>query len=1181
MMKSQFFLVALFCVALGSSVFAQTKPVEPVLQDFRTWAKTQGFVQADVQDLRVTDDYITQHNQVRHLYVQQAYQGIGIVNSNAAIHVWNGKVVARHQKLVSGLAAKASSPQPSIDASDALRMLATHHKWGTLSEVKVLSIAKGKEQKGTFGDNGIAYESIPFQLVYYADEKGKLQLGWNMQVQTTQGQHYFNSIVDAQSGEILFEEDWVLKCNVQIHHTHEDDTHMNLFEEEFMHGPRVNSLEEANMMAAQYRVLAIPTESPNHGPYVLVSDPANPDASPFGWHDTDGVAGPEFTITRGNNVWADHNPDIDVNTIGFSPDGGANLDFDFTYDSSVGPDRNLGAIITNLFYMNNIMHDVWYQYGFDEQGGNFQVNTYGKGGIGGDEVRAGAQTGLNSNDPFYRNNATFGTPSDGANPVMSMFIWPSGDAGVGGVSVSSPSSIIGEYESVIAGFGDTDIVNPVTAELILVDDGSGNSEGCNALINGADLSGKVALVDRGNCQFGTKALNAQNAGAIGVLVVNNVAGGPAGMSAGTDGGMVTIPAFMISQADGNIIRAEITNGVNVTLAKPTLPASDRDSDLDNGIIAHEYGHGISNRLTGGPAEAGCLGNDEQAGEGWSDWFSLVMQVKPGDQGSDSRGIGTYSTGQPTDGGGIRTYPYSTDMTINPFTYDNIKDARTTNGRPSPHFVGSIMCTMLWDLYWAMTDEYGYDNDIYNGTGGNNMAMRLVIDGMKLQPCRPGFADVRDAILLADSINYGAVNQRLIWDVFARRGLGASADQGSSFSHDDGVEAFDLPDQVKEILFMTKKVDKNAVENGDTITFSFFVRNQKATTLSNVIVRDTLANDFVYLNGSSPIPLNISGQVISISLGNLDPQQDTSFTFSVVASSNEPFTLPDYEDDLEGDVSDYRNQGRGGNDEWRTTIDNSHSPINSWFSPNVDTLNDQALIMPIFTPTGSPVLSFWHYYDTEATWDGGVVEILKSGRWVDLGDKMLVNGYNSGVQSNNPMGARSAFSGKSAGWIQTKIDLTEFVGIPAAIAFRFGSDDNTFEDGWYIDDIVVQNEYVSTNAATASADEGDTYRAELERPVAIIITDIANSIKELPNEVNLKLYPNPAKQQVNLEYLGTSLDMLEVEFRNSLGQLVKTFEMRPFANQAAKQIDISNLPTGIYNISISQGDNRTIKKLLVE
>src|SRR5690554_3923879 len=85
-----------------------------------------------------------------------------------------------------------------------------------------------------------------------------------------------------------------------------------------------------------------------------------------------------------------------------------------------------------------------------------------------------------------------------------------------------------------------------------------------------------------------------------------------------------------------------------------------------------------------------------------------------------------------------------------------------------------------------------DPDVYNGTGGNNIAMHLVIQGLKLQGCNPGFVDGKNAILQADQLLYNGENTCLIWEVFANRGLGFSADQGSRNSRTDQTEAFDLP-----------------------------------------------------------------------------------------------------------------------------------------------------------------------------------------------------------------------------------------------------------------------------------------------------------------------------------------------------------------------------------------------------
>jgi len=171
------------------------------------------------------------------------------------------------------------------------------------------------------------------------------------------------------------------------------------------------------------------------------------------------------------------------------------------------------------------------------------------------------------------------------------------------------------------------------------------------------------------------------------------------------------------------------------------------------------------------------------GEGWSDWFGLMMTIEPGDTRNDVRPIGTFALGQTTTGSGIRTYPYTADLTINPHTYNDI------GGEAIPHGVGSVWCAMLWEMTWDLIGVYGFDPDLHYGTGGNNIAMALVTEGLKLQPCNPGFVDGRDAILAADQALYNGANQCLIETAFARRGLGDNASQGNTGSTTDGTESF--------------------------------------------------------------------------------------------------------------------------------------------------------------------------------------------------------------------------------------------------------------------------------------------------------------------------------------------------------------------------------------------------------
>ena len=219
------------------------------------------------------------------------------------------------------------------------------------------------------------------------------------------------------------------------------------------------------------------------------------------------------------------------------------------------------------------------------------------------------------------------------------------------------------------------------------------------------------------------------------------------------------------------------------------------------------------------------------GEGWSDFFGLMLTLKPGDQPEDIRGIGTFVTGQATDGVGIRNAPYSTSFAINDFTYaDTNNEAQVS----VPHGVGFVWATMLWDMTWALIDEYGYDADLYNGTGGNNIAMQLVIDGLKMQSCNPGFIDGRDAILAADMAVNGGANQCLIYTAFAQRGLGFSAEQGSNFSRTDQVEAFDMPP--------TNVLDCSNLSVAENTLSQFKVYPNPATNVINISLNKTLAND---------------------------------------------------------------------------------------------------------------------------------------------------------------------------------------------------------------------------------------------------------------------------------------------------------------------------------------------------
>ncbi len=128
-------------------------------------------------------------------------------------------------------------------------------------------------------------------------------------------------------------------------------------------------------------------------------------------------------------------------------------------------------------------------------------------------------------------------------------------------NVSPPSTVSGTYASIPAQFGPSIPGAGISGELLLVDDGTNpTSDGCEAITN--DITGKIALIERGSCNFTVKVVNAQNAGAIAVVVFQNSSDDP--FSMGGDDPAINIPSVMISKVLGDFLRIDVPP-VNITI----------------------------------------------------------------------------------------------------------------------------------------------------------------------------------------------------------------------------------------------------------------------------------------------------------------------------------------------------------------------------------------------------------------------------------------------------------------------------------------------------------------------------------------------------------------------------------------------------------------------------------------
>lgn len=163
----------------------------------------------------------------------------------------------------------------------------------------------------------------------------------------------------------------------------------------------------------------------------------------------------------------------------------------------------------------------------------------------------------------------------------------------------------------------------------------------------------------------------------------------------------------------------------------TESTPERDAAFEAGVVLHEYTHGLSNRLTGGGSNTGCLSGTEDGGmgEGWSDFMATAIRIKTTDTRDTDYSMGAWVYNNEA---GIRAYLYSTSLDTNPYTYASV------NSLSEVHAIGTVWATILYEVLWNLIDKYGITADAQptfdaDGvpTDGRYLAMKLIVDGLAL------------------------------------------------------------------------------------------------------------------------------------------------------------------------------------------------------------------------------------------------------------------------------------------------------------------------------------------------------------------------------------------------------------------------------------------------------------------
>lgn len=626
---------------------------------------------------------------VKHVRVSQTLSGVRVVGAYARAAVLpSGELV----QVIDTLVADQPVPAARLAAADALRLTLAHHGYVATS-IAQLGVDGNVT---TFAPSEELYAEPTVERVAYVDAAGAVKSGF--QVQT-----------------------WSLEDNL-LHHTLVGDD-----------GQIVSV--ELRTNNDSYNVFV---EDPLKGGQTVVQGPGAGNAeSPSGW-----LAGSQLsTNIVGNNVnaYLDADGNNRPDRGGVAVTGGNFVQlFDLTHAPTTTGNR--AAAVQNLFYLNNVAHDVLYRHGFNEAAGNFQANNFGKGGAGNDAVNAEAQDGSGTD------NANFSTPADGQKPRMQMYLWsgsgPTHEVITGGNTLPALG----------ASFGAAMTVTGTTAALAFVNDGvAPTNDGCEASPAGS-LTGKIAVVSRGTCAFTVKVLNAQSAGASAVVVVNNDTVKPDDYFAmgGTDR-KVKISSVMVSLNNGALLAA----GASATAHKKAQQPLMIDGDIDSDIVFHEYGHGLTWRMVGGMSGklAGAIG------EGASDVVAFLID------GDDK--VGEYAYGNVN---GIRRYPYAGY----PLTYANVTGAEV-------HDDGEIFAGAMWRV-----------KEQFNAAGlSDDVVLDVFVDGLNYVPSTPSYEQVRDGLLQSIAVR----NQPYacyVWKGFAGSGIGVGASGTATSTGVSITQSFAVP-----------------------------------------------------------------------------------------------------------------------------------------------------------------------------------------------------------------------------------------------------------------------------------------------------------------------------------------------------------------------------------------------------
>jgi hypothetical protein len=388
------------------AVFPSTDLHRPVKAFLNEHSALFGFDASALNQALVSRDYVTSHNGLRTTVWQQTLNGISVLDAVLVGHVTaKGELVNVSSEFVPNVNAAANAgvgnaasavANPAIDGAKAVSLAATHlGEQAIADDIQSLGQPEGLARRQKFEGARIKGDAYA-ELVWVPVSRDAMRLAWRTELTPAGRQELYAVFVDALTGEVLIRRSLTAYLKDATFNVYTSDS------------PSPFSPGHPTPLRTQPAV--VQRKLVKMAPPLL-----NTIASPSGWIDDDD------NETQGNNVDAhtdlnaDNRPDLP------RPQGNNNRVFDFPLDLTQAPRSYTNASVVQLFYWNNIIHDRFYEFGFTEEAGNFQLDNFGRGGAGNDPVQADAQDGGGTD------NANFATPPDGRSGRMQMYVFTGPD----------------------------------------------------------------------------------------------------------------------------------------------------------------------------------------------------------------------------------------------------------------------------------------------------------------------------------------------------------------------------------------------------------------------------------------------------------------------------------------------------------------------------------------------------------------------------------------------------------------------------------------------------------------------------------------------------------------------------------------------------------------------------------